>query len=362
MSNDERLNALDHLGSLVETRSSVDYEFKRATKSLAQDLAYICDALRRDVGIWRLNRAFHVVHVPSFLAIMSMLDAVDDMTSIGEEDQHQLYSSIHRASQLAAAARARVEQSALSDVKVELDVLANYAPPPAQQLGKASFFERARDGVLSASTLTLQKAKSSVESAPKFADALKDGVSNSLDRAQAVSTLASNLQRTLSGMVSDNVTQPIKMRLQASSKALTHGAGAGVGLGVAAAVLFPPLVPVSAGAGILVAMRSWQAEMRKARALHGQDRERRIAELKAERSAALLQLTDGASSVQMETDELSLTLDAETGEADALILKGDHAGRSWSDLSSSEKAQTALLFSDGVNVLLKILEIGREGL
>ena len=105
-----------------------------------------------------------------------------------------------------------------------------------------------------------------------------------------------------------------------------------------AAALFPPLLPLSAGGAVLVAMRAWQTEVQAARKLGEQERRQRIAELKVERSAALFQLTNGASSVQMETDELSLTLDAETGEADAMILKGEHAGRAWSDLSRTEKA------------------------
>lgn len=358
----ERQSSLDQLAALVENRSLIDYDFKRATGSLAQDLKFVSDALRRDVDVWRMNRAFHAVHVPSLLAIMSMLDDIDDMKSISKDERHQLYSSIHRASQLASSARERIEQSVLTEAKVELDVLANYAPITPQEFKKASLFERTRDGVLSASNTTLQRAKSSVGTAPNMIGALKNGFLTSLDRAHAVQTLASNLQQTLAGRVSDSVTRPIGMRLQASGKALTHGAGAGVGLGVMAAVLFPPLVPVSAGAGILVAMRSWRTEMQKARTLHGQERDERIAELQAERSAALLQLTNGASSVQMETEELSLTLDAKTGEADALILKGEHAGRTWSDLSPLEKAETVSLFAQGADALLKILEIGSEGL
>lgn len=361
-SKDARLSILNQLTRLVENRSLVDYDFKRATGSLAQDLKFISDALGRDVDVWRINRAFHAVHVPSLLAIMSMLEDIDDMKSISEDERHQLYSSIHRAAQLASIARERIEQLLLTEAKVELSVLANYAPTTPQEFKKASLFERTRDGILSASNSTLQRARNSVETAPNMIGALKDGVLTSLDRAHAVPTLASNLQQTLAGMVSDNVTKPIGMRLQASGKALTHGAGAGVGLGVMAAVLFPPLVPVSAGAGILVAMRSWRTEMQNARALHGQEREERIVELQAERSAALLQLTNGASSVQMETEELSLTLDAKTGEADALILKGEHAGRTWSDLSPLEKAETVSLFAQGADALLKILEIGSESL
>jgi hypothetical protein len=340
----------------------VDYDFKRATGSLSQDLKFVSDALRRDANVWRLNRSFHAVHAPSFLAIMSMLDSIDEMKSVNEDELHQLYSSINRAVQLASSARERIEQSALTEAKVELSVLADYAPTATQEYKKASLLERTRDSVLSSSNTTLQRARNSVEAVPSMVDALKDGVSSSLERANAVPLLASNLQRTLSGMVSDNVKKPIGMRMKASSKALTHGTGTGVGLGVMAAILFPPLLPVSAGAAILVAMRSWRTEMQKARALSGRERDERIAELKAERAEAIRQLTNGAPSVQMETDELSLTLDAETGEADAIILKGVHAGRTWSDLSPLEKTETVSLFAQGADALLKILEFGSENL
>lgn len=359
-SKDERLRGLDQLALLVEKRSLSDYDFKRAIGSLAEDLNSISDALRNDVDVWRMNRAFHVVHVPSFLAIMSMLDDIDDMKSISEDERHQLYSSIHRAAQLASSARERIEQSLLAEAKVELSVLAKYAPTNPQEFKKASFFERTRDGLLSASYTTLHRAKNSFEAIPNMAGALKDGVTNSVDRANAVPTLVSSMQRTLSGTFSDNVTKPIGMRLQASGKAITHGTGAGVGLGAMAAVLFPPLLPVSAGAGILVALHSWKKEVKRAQSLNEKQREQRIAELRAERKAALLQLTNGASSVQMETEELSLTLDAETGEADALILKGEHAGRAWSDLSPIEKAETVSLFAQGADAILKILEFGSE--
>ena len=194
---------------------------------------------------------------------------------------------------------------------------------------------------------------------PNMVGALKDGLFSTLDRANAVPVLASNLQQTFSGTLSDNVLKPIGMRLNAGGKALTHGAGASVGFGVLAAALFPPLVPVSAGAGILIALRSWRVEMEKAQTLHEEERETRMAALHAERKAALLQLTNGAPTVQMETEELSLTLNAETGEADAIILKGDYAGRTWSDLTPDEQKNAASLFSLGAEAIVKILIFGR---
>lgn len=359
---DERLQHLQQLITLVENRCASDYEFKHATGSLAGNLTFISDALRQNAGIWRMNRAFHTVHVPSFLAVMAMLDGIDNMASVCDDEKHQIYGSINRAAQLAALARERIEQAALTEAKVELNLLANYAPEQPEEYKKASLFQRTRDGILSASNTTLQKAKSGVESLPGLVETLKGGVGSSLERVTAVPLLVVNLQKSLAGAFSDSVTKPIAMRLHASGKAITHGTGAGIGLGVVAAVLFPPLIPISAGGGILVAMRSWRTEMQKAQTLGQQEREHRIAELRKERAAALQQLTNGAPSVQMETEDLSLTLDTETGEADAIVLTGENAGRAWSDLSPLEKMETASLFASSADLILKILEFGGEGL
>ena len=59
---DERLSNLDQLALLVENRSLIDYDFKRATGLLAQDLKFISDALCRDVDVWRMNRPRAAVH------------------------------------------------------------------------------------------------------------------------------------------------------------------------------------------------------------------------------------------------------------------------------------------------------------
>ena len=174
--------------------------------------------------------------------------------------------------------------------------------------------------------------------------------------------IVANFQKSLSGVISDNISNPIGMRLKASNRALQHGVGAGVGLGVVIGVLCPPLLPVSAGGAVLAAMRGWRLEMDAVRELNEAERTQRISQLKAERSAALRQLTSGASALQMETDELSLTVDVDTGEADAVILKGNHAGRMWSSLDLVERAEVVSILADGAGVIVKILKIGSEGL
>ena len=59
----------------------------------------------------------------------------------------------------------------------------------------------------------------------------------------------------------------------------------------------------------------------------------------------------------METEDLSMTLDVETGQADAVILNGDYSGRNWSNLTATEKAEAGLTLVEGTNNLLRILEM-----
>jgi len=353
----EKLSNLVSLSNLVDARVTANRDFRRAIGTLSDDLAYLTGALETEPQSWRQNRAFHIVHVPSFLAIMSMLEDIDRMETIPEDEQYQVLSSIHRAVMLVRDARQRVERSKFTDAKIELDVLAEYTPPPAESFLKPSRFTRTFDKVASASETAWSGAKSQVNAVPGLRNSLQEGVSGTLSRAASAPILAGNLQKTLTGALSDNVTTPIAMRLNAGGQAVKHGVGAGVGLGVVVGVLCPPLLPLTAGGAVLAAMRAWRKEMDKARALDDAERELRIAELKAERKAALQKLTKGASALQMETEELSMTLDAETGQADAVVLKGEYSGRTWSSLSPAEKADTGLALLEGAASLLRIIEI-----
>lgn len=346
-----RTQALDVLGKAVAARASSDRQFRRAIGTLTEDLAYIRAALLADPDLWRLNRAFHAVHVPSLHSVVLVLEDVDQMASVTSDDAHQMHVALSRAALLARAARERIEQAALTDTQVELDVLASQAPTPAQPLQKPSMFIRAMDGVASASETAWDGARSGAAAMPGLLGSLQDGVT----RAGSVPVLARNLQKTVTGAVSDAVTRPLSMRLSAGQRALQNGLGAGVGLGVVIGVLCPPLLPLSAGGAVLAAMRTWRRDMDRANALNAQEKSERIAQLQAERAAALKQLTEGASALQMENEDLSLTVDVETGEADAVILRGEYEGRMWSSLSVREKAELAVLLANCADCILGIL-------
>ena len=357
---DERLRTLEHLVGVVQARSAERAAFKRAVGGLVADLEYISAGLHDDPDIWRLNRAFHVVHAPSLIAVMAMFEAGFTATQMSDAEEHEIYASLQRAASLATRARLRIEQAKLSDAKVTLEVLADAAPKPTVPYEPASLARRAMDGVVSASGSTWKGAMSGAAAVPNVAGRLKSAARTSITRVGAVPLLAMNLQKTLSGMVADGVTRPIDMRLQAGSKALQHGAGAGVGLGVVIGVLCPPLLPVSAGGAALAAMRAWRKEMDAAQDLNAAERAARIAELNDARAAALRQLAHGDAAFQMETDEISLTVDADTGDVDAVILTGEHTGRTWSSLSRMEKLTVVELLAGSADALVSILEFGRE--
>ncbi|MEO1107675.1 MAG: hypothetical protein AAFX90_07125 [Pseudomonadota bacterium] len=354
---DEKLSNINALVKLVERRESVDRDFGRAIGTLKDDLVYIDNALRAEPAKWRQNKAFHIVHVPSFLAIMSIFDDMDQMVSVSDDEKHQILISVHRAAQLAKVARRRMEQSKLTDAKTELEVLAQYAAVPDEPYQKPSRLTRALDGLASASDSAWQGAKSHARAMPNLVSGLQSGVSGTLSRAASAPALFENLQKTVSGALSDTVLTPISMRLNAGGRALKHGVGAGVGLGVVAGVLCPPLLPLTAGGAVLAAMRAWRKDMDKAATLHQAEREQRIAELQSERKAALRHLTYGAPALQMETEDLSMTVDIETGRADAVILKGEHSGRLWSNLSPADKAELGMNLAEGAASLLSILEL-----
>ncbi|MEX0349207.1 MAG: hypothetical protein AB3N15_07245 [Paracoccaceae bacterium] len=352
-----RLETLQVLRDLTEKRATSDRAFRRAIGTLAEDIDIVFDSLARDPNAWRLNRAFHTVHVPSMIAAFSMLDESAAMQSASDEEKHQILASVSRAASLARAARHKIEQVALTDAKIELDVLASYAKPPATPFKKSSMFTRALDNVSDASQSAWESTKSTVSAIPDLSGSIQDGLAGAMSRLSSVPKLAGNLQKTVSGSVSDVIIQPVSMRLNAGGRAVGTGVGAGVGLGVVIGVLCPPLLPLTAGGAVLAAMRTWRKEMDNARALNEAEREQRIVQLKAERTAALMQLTQGADALQMESDELSLTLDVETGEADAVILDGEYSGRTWSSLTSVEKAEVATGVAAASFDLLRILDL-----
>lgn len=348
----ERLENLAMLEAGASERSAKDRPFKRAIGTLGDDLNYIAAALDTDPESWRLNRAFHVVHVPSLITVLTMLNDIDQLSNISQEDKDEIYASVQRAATLAFDVRQRIQEMVLDKAKIELRVLGRFAKPPTVPLTKPSRLTRAFDSLSSTTGNAWDATKSGAMGA---ASTVQNSVSGTASRAVAIPMFARTLQKSVTGAMSDTFTRPIAMRLNAGTRAIESGVGTGVGLGLIAGILVPPLLPLTAGGAVLAAMKTWRNEMSAAQELSEVEREVRLAELRAERAAALAQLTQGSSSLQMETEDLSMTLDSSTGEADAIVLSGQHAGSLWSNLSPAEKAEAALNFADGASSVLRIL-------
>jgi len=80
----ERIENLTLLSTQTQVRASKDRAFKRAISTLSNDVAYIAAALDDDPEIWRSHRAFHIVHVPSLIAVLTLLDDIDQMSKVSE--------------------------------------------------------------------------------------------------------------------------------------------------------------------------------------------------------------------------------------------------------------------------------------
>jgi hypothetical protein len=348
----ERLENLTTLEARARDRSARDRPFKRAIGTLEDDLTYITAALDADPESWRLNRAFHVVHVPSLITVLAMLEDIDQLSHVSQKDKDEIYASVQRAASLACDVRQRSQEMVLDKAKIELRVLGRFAKPPIVPLAKPSRLTRVFDSLSSTTGTAWDATKSGALGA---ASTVQNSVSGTASRAVAIPMFAKTLQKSVTGAMSDTFARPIAMRLNAGTRAIESGVGTGVGLGLIAGILFPPLLPLTAGGAVLAAMKTWRSQMLAAQELNEVEREIRLAELRTERAAALAQLTQGSGSLQMETEDLSMTLDSATGEADAIVLSGQHAGSLWSNLSPAEKAEAALTFADGASSILRIL-------
>lgn len=356
---EDRFRNLNLLVQFVSAQPVQGSVVRRAAQGIEPDLRYLMNALESDPETWRLNRAFHAVHVPSLIAVMTLLSGLDDRTVVTREDQQQITTAFQQADQLVHQARQRVERAMLDKAKIELEVLADYvsSSPAPVETGPRALLDRLQG----ASVWSVRAIRAGGAGVASLSDRVKRGVAASGERASAVPVLVSNLQKTLTGAVADRLGKPIERRLQASGTALKYGVGTGLGIGVVTAIVFPPLLPLSAGGAVIAALRGWQTDMTATARLGEAERVSRIAALRAERTAALRQLAHGADVFQMETDAVNLTVDVETGDVEAVLLEGDYAGRSWSDLTALEKAEVLSFFAQGADIVWKILTLAGDG-
>ncbi|MBM7067166.1 hypothetical protein [Actibacterium sp. 188UL27-1] len=94
-STSNRLENLLNLTKLVAARSSANRPFRRAIGTRRSDLEIIAQTLQTGPDSWRMSRAFHTVHVSSLIAVMAMLEQIDNMTSVSADKMRQVLASLH---------------------------------------------------------------------------------------------------------------------------------------------------------------------------------------------------------------------------------------------------------------------------
>lgn len=325
---DERLTAIKALHDDLLAEGRKDRSFEAAVAPIRADLRAISGHLLLDPSRFRRTRSLHAVHVPSLHAAVRLWAAMDEDRSVAAEERERILIAFRRSAGLFREAREKLGAAVAFDALVEIETLADRAPLPPTETTPA-----AEGGWARRAAGTLR----SVTSAEVLTGMAGATMTNIETRAGGLIRLGGALGRSFTGTLLDNLTTPVVVRLGASRRAIEEGVGTGVGLGIIIGVLCPPLLPLTAGGAVLAALDGYNHGVRDLTAVRGREREERLTRLVAERAAALREIAGGASSLQMETEDLSLTLNAETGEADAVLLSGTHEGRSWSALSARER-------------------------
>ncbi|MBW3243421.1 hypothetical protein KUV57_12175 [Epibacterium sp. DP7N7-1] len=312
----------------ILARSSDDRAFKRAIGDIATDLLAIEAHLERDPDCWRKTRALHAVHVPSLAAAVKIYEQIDRSTDAFCEERDAIFAAFSRTGALFRKARATLDADLASRARIEAEVLADRAPEPVPVAEPASLLGRARARISSFSIGAIDRVSDTAGAA------LSDLGVRFMSIPKISGSIGSVIWETFSG----RVAAPVGIRLAASQRAISDGLEAGTGFGIVIGILCPPLLPIAAGGAVLTALASYSDGVDQLTAADSQEREARWVELREQRAQALRELAHGSSALQIESEDLSVTVDVETGQADAIVLSGPLTGRSYSSLSEAERA------------------------
>ncbi|WP_027234373.1 hypothetical protein [Leisingera caerulea] len=329
MTHEQRLAQLRELHRTIAEIARQDVSFRRAIGRIPDEVESLIAHLARDPECWRLTRSLHAVHVPSFAAAVGLYAQMPSGSDEFAEDRAAIHTAFSRAETLFAQARNTLDAGIVCRARLEAEALADRAPLPAPAPEPSGRFGRITSGLGSLGA-------SAVSSFSDTAGGMFEGVAT---RVAALPKLGSALGGSFIDLVSENVTSPVAVRLGASRSAIASAAATGTGLGVAIGILCPPLLPLAAGGAVLAALDAYSQGVDELSALEAAERDKRRQALAASRAQALRELAFGAGALQIESPDLSLTVDAETGAADAVVLSGPHAGRSYSSLTDEERAE-----------------------
>lgn len=344
-----------------------DPDLAVATKGMCAELRGIASHLVRDPECWTQTRAFHVVHIPAFATALGLYKSLDKDKSEIAEDRQLILKSFKQSKELVFSANTTLSKNLALKARIEIETLASRVPfdltaddnklPETFSKSDSSWsrFMKAMPSKSDFSIPNLETVKSAAVSVTETLSSVSEGVSN---RFFAIPKLGSVFGQQMMNALADNVKAPVAMRLSASGQAIQDGIAAGAGLGIVIGILFPPLLPIAGGGAVLAALDGYNKALEDAQELDKETRHIRDLELMEKRKQALYQLTSGAPSLQMETDMLSLTLDVNSGKADALLLSGKNEGRSYSSLTMEERKALKNQTKDKDSLtLLNILEL-----
>ena len=329
MSHDPRHTAVFALRVQILARSGADRAFKRAIGDIAADLLAIEAHLQRDPDCWRKTRALHAVHVPSLAAAIKLYEQIDQGSGEFNEEREAIFAAFTRTGTLFRDARRTLDTDLVLQTRVEAEVLAGRAPAPAPRSVPSSLLGRARTRLTSFGTGAVDLVSDTAGAA--FSDI---GV-----RVMSLPKIGGGIGSAIWETFSGSVAAPVGIRLAASQRAIGDGLGTGAGLGMVIGILCPPLLPIAAGGAVLTALSSYTDGVDALTAIDTKERDARRAVLREKRTQALRELAHGSAALQIESGDLSVTVDVETGQADAIVLSGPMAGRSYSSMSGAEQAE-----------------------
>lgn len=334
---DERLVAIIELHDALVALRRNDATLGPTAGDIASDLKGIAKSLSANENGFRATRSLHAVHVPAMIAALRLYQGMDVDVSIAAAERARIVEAFLRSAQLFRQSRIQLGEADAMAALVEIETLAERAPALSPSPSAISNERRVVSG-----HGWLTRSVCRVRQAARLDDLSKGvgGVWEDLAiRSTGAMRLGGALGAGLTSVLHDNLMQPISSRISASVRAIQSGVAGGVGMGVAIGILFPPLLPVAAGGAVLVAMQEYQAAMAQLSAEADSLRRARREVIETARRDALRQISNGSSSMQIESEDLNLTINADTGEVDAIVLQGDYAGRNWSALRKKEQRE-----------------------
>lgn len=303
------------LVALESARRSI-LENTRDIPDLRQPASAFCSDLEKLVGVmsqhpdaWRSIRTFLVVDLPAIQAAIHSLS----IAASGSEGKEELLSLILRSFGKSSEALASVSHLSLQSDILSLQVITG---EPEDRSGGSS------------------NAISSRLS--RMTQAAREGLSRSIDRSGDVAGGVATLVTAYAGQALSDTTQmisrPLTRRVAALTDSLVNTGGSALAWGAIGAVIFPPLAPFLVGEALLSLPEEYTRRLEKI----SEEDARRDLERRGRSAREIDMILAGirGGSIRFETPCLSLSIDARTGKASGLVLKGKYMGCALEELDA----------------------------